>query len=383
VSGVRDCELDQEHRDFQAMVRDFVGREIVPHHADWERAGLVDREVWRAAGKLGLLGIDVPEEYGGAGVRDFRYQVIISEEIMRVGATGIGFALHNDVVAPYLLDLATEEQKRRWLPGFCSGELITAIAMTEPEAGSDLQSIRTTARRDGDTYVLNGAKTFITNGILADLVVVVARTQPGRGSRGLSLLVVERDMPGFTRGRKLEKIGMAAQDTAELFFDDVRVPAANALGRPGRAFLHLAANLPQERLGIAAYAVAAAETAFAQTLEYCKSRIAFGQPIGAFQHVRFELAEMATELDVTRTYVDRAVAEHNAGRLDAVAAAKAKWWATDVQRRVLDRCVQLHGGYGYMRETPVAKAFVDNRVHPIYGGTNEIMKEIIGRELGV
>lgn len=383
MRSVRDSELTQEHRDFQAMVRDFVEHEIVPHHADWERAGLVDREVWRSAGKLGLLGIDVPEEYGGSGVRDFRYQVIISEEIMRVGATGIGFALHNDVVAPYLLDLATEEQKRRWLPGFCSGGLITAIAMTEPEAGSDLQSIRTTAFRDGDDYVLKGAKTFITNGIHADLVVVVARTQPGRGARGLSLLVVERDMPGFSRGRKLEKIGMAAQDTAELFFDDVRVPAANLLGRPGRAFLHLAANLPQERLGIAAYAVAAAETAFAQTLEYCRSRTAFGQPIGAFQHIRFELAEMATELDVARTYVDRAVGEHNAGRLDAVAAAKAKWWATDVQRRVLDRCVQLHGGYGFMRETPVAKAFVDNRVHPIYGGTNEIMKEIIGRDLGV
>lgn len=380
---MRDSELSQDHRDFQAMVRDFVEREIVPYHDGWERAGLVDREVWRRAGKLGLLGIDVPEEYGGGGVRDFRYQVIISEEIMRVGATGIGFALHNDVVAPYFLELATEEQKQRWLPGFCSGDLVTAIAMTEPDAGSDLQSIRTTARRDGDDYVLSGAKTFITNGIHADLVVVVARTRPGQGSRGLSLLVVERGMPGFTRGRKLEKIGMAAQDTAELFFDEVRVPAANLLGRPGYAFLHLAANLPQERLGISAYAVAAAETAFAQTLAYCKDRSAFGQPIGSFQHVRFELAEMATELDVARTYVDRAVAEHNAGRLDAVAAAKAKWWATDVQRRVLDRCVQLHGGYGFMRETPVARAFVDNRVHPIYGGTNEIMKEIIGRDLGV
>jgi alkylation response protein AidB-like acyl-CoA dehydrogenase len=383
VSAVRESELTQEHGDFQAMVRDFVEREIVPYHDGWERAGLVDREVWRRAGKLGLLGIDVPEEYGGGGVRDFRYQVILSEEIMRVGATGIGFALHNDVVAPYLLDLATDEQKQRWLPGFCSGELVTAIAMTEPEAGSDLQSIRTTAYPDGEDYVLKGTKTFITNGIHADLVIVVARTRPGQGARGLSLLVVERGMPGFTRGRKLEKIGMAAQDTAELFFDEVRVPAANLLGRPGRAFLHLAANLPQERLGIAAYAVAAAETAFAQTLEYCRSRTAFGRPIGAFQHVRFELAEMSTELDVARTYVDRAVAEHNAGRLDAVAAAKAKWWATDVQRRVLDRCVQLHGGYGYMRETPVAKAFVDNRVHPIYGGTNEIMKEIIGRDLGV
>lgn len=380
---MRDSELTPEHLDFKAMVREFVEREIAPFHADWERAGLVDREVWRSAGKLGLLGIDVPEEYGGGGVRDFRYQAIISEEIMRVGATGVGFALHNDVVAPYLLDLATEEQKRRWLPGFCSGELITAIAMTEPEAGSDLQAVRTTARRDGDHYVLSGAKTFITNGIHADLVIVVARTGPGRGSRGLSLLVVERGMAGFERGRKLEKIGMAAQDTAELFFDEVRVPAANLLGRAGRGFLYLANNLPQERLGIAAYAVSAAETAFAQTLEYCKSRSQFGRAIGGFQHVRFELAEMATELDVARTYVDRAVAEHNAGRLGAVDAAKAKWWATDVQRRVLDRCLQLHGGYGFMRETPVARAFVDNRVHPIYGGTNEIMKEIIGRDLGV
>ncbi|MCY0932183.1 acyl-CoA dehydrogenase family protein [Streptomyces sp. H27-H1] len=380
---MRDSELNPEHLDFKNMVREFVEREIVPFHADWERAGRVDREVWRSAGKLGLLGIDVPAEYGGGGVRDFRYQVIISEEIMRVGATGVGFALHNDVVAPYLLDLAAEEQKRRWLPGFCSGELITAIAMTEPEAGSDLQAVRTTARRDGDHYVLSGAKTFITNGIHADLVIVVARTGPGRGSRGLSLLVVERGMAGFERGRKLEKIGMAAQDTAELFFDEVRVPVANLLGRAGRGFLYLANNLPQERLGIAAYAVAAAETAFAQTLEYCKSRSQFGQAIGGFQHVRFELAEMATELDVARTYVDRAVAEHNAGRLGAVDAAKAKWWATDVQRRVLDRCLQLHGGYGFMRETPVARAFVDNRVHPIYGGTNEIMKEIIGRDLGV
>ena len=380
---MRASELEPEHLAFREMVREFVEKEIAPFHAQWEVDGQVDRAVWTAAGRLGLLGIDVPEEYGGGGVRDFRYQALLSEEVMRVGATGIGFALHNDVVAPYLLGLATEEQKRRWLPGFCSGELITAIAMTEPEAGSDLQAVRTHARRDGDAYVLNGMKTFITNGVLADLVVVVARTEPGQGARGLSLLVVERGMPGFTRGRKLEKIGMRAQDTAELFFDDVRVPAANLLGRPGRGFLYLANNLPQERLGIAAYAVAAAETAFEQTLAYCKERTAFGQAIGGFQHVRFELAEMATELDVARTYVDRAITELNAGRLSAVDAAKAKWWATDVQRRVLDRCVQLHGGYGYMRETPVARAFVDNRVHPIYGGTNEIMKEIIGRDLGV
>ncbi|MFE4974512.1 acyl-CoA dehydrogenase family protein [Kitasatospora sp. NPDC056651] len=374
---------DEELAAFRELARTFLVREVVPHHAAWEEAGLVDREVWRAAGRHGLLGLDVPEEYGGAGVADFRFHAALSEEIVRVGAYGLGFALHNDVVAPYLLRLGTAEQKRRWLPGFCSGDLVTAIAMTEPEAGSDLQAIRTTARRDGDHYVLNGAKTFITNGVHADLVIVAARTEAGSGARGLSLLVVERGMAGFERGRKLDKIGMRAQDTAELFFDDVRVPAANLLGRPGRGFLHLADNLPQERLGIAAYAVAGAETAFAHTLAHCRTRTAFGQPIGSFQHIRFELAEMATELEIARTYVDRCVERHNAGRLDEVGAAKAKWWATDLQRRVLDRCVQLHGGYGFMREYPVARAYVDTRVHPIYGGTNEIMKEIIGRSLGV
>ncbi|MFB7470631.1 acyl-CoA dehydrogenase family protein [Kitasatospora sp. NPDC056184] len=378
-AGAAASELD----DFRAMVRTFLEREVVPHHAAWEEAGLVDREVWRAAGRQGLLGLDVPEEYGGAGVTDFRFHAALSEEIVRVGAYGLGFALHNDVVAPYLLGLGTEEQKRRWLPGFCSGELVTAIAMTEPEAGSDLQAIRTTARRDGDHYVLNGAKTFITNGIHADLVVVVARTEASGGSRGLSLLVVEQGMPGFTRSGKFDKIGMRAQDTAGLFFDDVQVPAANLLGRAGRAFLHLADNLPRERLGIAAYAVAGAETAYAHTLRHCRERTAFGQRIGTFQHNRFALAEIATELDIARTYVDRCIALHNDGELDEVRAAKAKWWATDLQRRVLDRCVQLHGGYGFMREYPVARAYVDTRVHPIYGGTNEIMKEIIGRSLGL
>ena len=381
--GMRDELLDDEHRAFRDAVRTFVKREVVPQHADWERAGLVDRDVWRKAGAAGLLGIDMPAEYGGGDCPDFRFPVILSEELVEVGATGIGFALHNDVVAPYLLALATPEQKSRWLPGFCSGELVTAIAMTEPEAGSDLQAIRSTAVRDGEHYVLNGTKTFITNGIHADLVIVVARTDPRRGARGFSLLVVERGMPGFERGRKLDKIGMAAQDTAELFFHDVRVPVDNLLGTENRGFLHLADHLPQERLGIAAYATAGAETAFAHTLTHCTRRTAFGQPIGSFQHVRFELAEMATEIDVTRTYVDRCILAHNAGRLDAVTAARAKWWATDVQKRVLDRCVQLHGGYGFMREYPVAKAFVDNRVHPIYGGSNEIMKEIVGRALGV
>ena len=381
--GMRAEGLTEEHAAFRELVRSFVKREVAPHHPEWERAGLVDREVWRKAGAAGLLGIDVPAEYGGGDTRDFRYQVLLSEELVEVGATGIGFALHNDVVAPYLLALATEEQKRRWLPGCCSGELVTAIAMTEPNAGSDLQAVRTTAVRDGDDWVLDGSKTFVTNGIHADPVIVVARTDPRRGARGFSLLVVERGMPGFERGRKLDKIGMAAQDTAELFFHQVRVPAANLLGRENGGFLHLADHLPQERLGIAAYATAGAETAFAHTLAHCRTRTAFGQPIGSFQHVRFELAEMATEIDVTRTYVDRCIGQLNAGTLDAVGAARAKWWATDVQKRVLDRCVQLHGGYGFMREYPVAKAFMDNRVHPIYGGTNEIMKEIVGRALGV
>lgn len=381
---MRDRHLEPEHIAFRYSVRDFVAREIVPFHEEWEKAGIVDRDVWLKAGKQGLLGIDVDEEYGGGGVSDFRYMAAITEEIVRVGASGIGFGLHNEVVAPYLNDLATEEQKRRWMPGFCSGEIITAIAMTEPGAGSDLQGIRTTAVRDGDDWILNGAKTFITNGINSDLVVVVAKTDPeAKASKGTSLLVVERGMAGFERGRNLDKIGLKAQDTAELFFNDVRVPGTNLLGEVNKGFYHLMHNLPQERLGIAVAAVAGAETVFAHTLEYCKTRTAFGQAIGAFQNTRFELAEMATELDIARTYLDDCIMKHLDGELDAVAAAKAKWWTTDLQKRVVDRCLQLHGGYGYMMEYPVAKAFLDSRVQPIYGGTNEIMKEIVGRSLGV
>ncbi|NUU26365.1 MAG: acyl-CoA dehydrogenase [Streptomycetaceae bacterium] len=381
---MRDRHLEPEHIAFREAVREFVRREIVPFHDEWEKAGIVDREVWRKAGKQGLLGIDVDEEYGGGGVEDFRYLVALSEEIVRAGASGIGFGLHNEVVAPYLNTLATDAQKRRWLPGFCAGDIITAIAMTEPGAGSDLQGVRTTAVRDGDHWVLNGAKTFITNGINADLVIVVAKTDPGaKASQGTSLLVVERGMPGFERGRNLDKIGLKAQDTAELFFTDVRVPADNLLGEVDKGFYHLMHNLPQERLGIASSAVVGAEAVFAHTLEYCKTRTAFGRPIGSFQNSRFELAEMATELDIARTYIDDCIMRHLDGELDAVAAAQAKWWCTDLQKRVVDRCLQLHGGYGYMMEYPVAKAFLDSRVQPIYGGTNEIMKEIIGRSLGV
>ncbi|MFI1584018.1 acyl-CoA dehydrogenase family protein [Embleya sp. NPDC020630] len=381
---MRDRHLEPEHIAFRESVREFFQREVVPFHDQWEKDGIVDRSLWLKAGKQGLLGIDVDERFGGGGVADFRYLAIASEELTRVGASGVGFGLHNEVVAPYLIDLATDEQKQRWLPGFCSGEIITAIAMTEPGAGSDLQGVRTTAIRDGDHYVLNGAKTFITNGIHADLVIVVAKTDPSaKGSKGISLIVVERGMPGFERGRNLDKIGMKAQDTAELFFSDVRVPAANLLGEENRGFYHLMHNLPQERLGIACSAVAGAERVFAHTLEYVKTRTAFGRTIGSFQNTRFELAEMDTELDIARTYLDDCIMKHIAGELDAVAASKAKWWTTALQSRVVDRCLQLHGGYGYMLEYPVAKAFVDTRVQSIYGGTNEIMKEIIGRSLGI
>jgi long-chain-acyl-CoA dehydrogenase len=305
------------------------------------------------------------------------------EEFAAVGAASVhlGFSLNEDIAMPYFLDLATEEQKRRWLPGTAAGETICAIAMTEPGAGSDLQGMRTTAVRDGDEWVINGAKTFITNGIQADLVIVAARTDPAAGSRGLTLLVVERDTPGFTRGRKLEKIGLHGQDTAELFFDNARVPAANLLGREGAGFAHLMERLPRERLSIAMYAQAAADAAFGWTLDYVREREAFGQPIGNFQTVAFTLAELQTALDVSRAYVDRAILAYNAGELDAIEAAKAKLWATDLQQRVTDRGLQLHGGYGYMMEYPIARAFLDSRVQSIYGGTNEIMKEIIGRKL--
>ncbi|MFF4222181.1 acyl-CoA dehydrogenase family protein [Streptomyces abikoensis] len=370
-----------DHEAFRETVRTFLAKEVTPHQERWERDGIVSRDAWRAAGRQGLLGLAVPEEYGGGGNRDFRYSAVLAEEFARAGAAGLAVQLHNDMVGPYLANLSTEEQKRRWLPGFCSGETISAIAMTEPGAGSDLQGIRTTAEDRGDHWLLNGAKTFISNGILADLVVVVARTTPEGGAKGLSLLVVERGMPGFERGRNLDKIGQKAQDTAELFFDDVRVPKENLLGEPQGAFGHLMANLPQERLSIAVAAIAAAEHVLEITTRYVKEREAFGRPLARLQHIRFEIAEMATECAVTRAFLDRCVSDHDRGELDAVHASMAKWWATELQKRVADRCLQLHGGYGYMAEFPVAKAFTDGRIQTIYGGTTEIMKEIIGRSL--
>jgi len=374
---------EPEHDAFRDAVRSFMTKHVAPFHAEWEKAGIVDRSLWVEAGKQGLLGTDVPEQYGGGGIKDFRYNCIVSEEVTRVGGSGVGFTLHNDVMAPYLLDLTTEEQKQRWLPGFTSGELITAIAMSEPGAGSDLQGLKTRAVRDGSDYVLSGSKTFITNGINADLVLVVAQTDPDKGAHGFSLIMVERGMAGFERGRNLDKVGMKAQDTAELFFDEVRVPATNLVGRQDGGFIHLMDALPQERLSIAVVAVAAAQKVFELTLEYCKGRTAFGRPIGSFQHNRFVLAEMATELEIARHYVEKSVLEHNAGRYTVQDAAMAKWWTTELQKRVVDQCVQLHGGYGYMLEYPVAKAFIDSRVQTIYGGTTEVMKEIIGRSLGV
>ncbi|HET7407415.1 MAG TPA: acyl-CoA dehydrogenase family protein [Mycobacteriales bacterium] len=375
--------FDSEHAGFREMVRAFIDKEIAPHHAAWESAGIVDREVWTKAGAQGLLGFEIDEAYGGGGQADFRYNAILDEEMARAGATGVGYSLQNDVVAPYLVRLLNDEQKQRWLPGVCSGEIITAIAMTEPAAGSDLQGIKTTALKDGGDYVVNGQKTFITNGIHSDIVIVVARTDPEAGHKGISLLMVERGMPGFERGRNLDKMGLKAQDTAELFFSDVRVPKANLLGEEGQGFIYLMQNLPQERLSIAVSAVASAEWALEVTVAYCKEREAFGRPIGTFQNSRFALAEMATEVEIARVFVDRCITEHNAGNLSPSDAAMAKWWTTELQKKVIDRCVQLHGGYGYMLEYPIAKAYLDCRIQTIYGGTTEIMKEIVGRSLGV
>ncbi|MGP3986061.1 acyl-CoA dehydrogenase family protein [Streptomyces sp. 3N207] len=371
----------EDHEAFRQTVRTFLAKEVEPYYEQWERDGVVSRDVWRAAGRQGLLGIAVPEEYGGGGEPDFRYAAVLAEEFTRAGAPGLAVGLHNDIVGPYLTGLATEEQQRRWLPGFCTGETITAIAMTEPGAGSDLQGIRTTAQDKGDHWLLNGSKTFISNGILADLVVVVARTTPEGGAHGLSLLVVERGTAGFERGRNLDKIGQKAQDTAELFFTDVRVPKENLLGELNGAFTHLMINLAQERMAIAVAGIAGAEQLLELTTEYVKERTAFGRPLAKLQHIRFEIAELATECAVTRAFLDRCIEEHTRGELDAVHASMAKWWATELQKRAADRCLQLHGGYGYMNEYRVAKAFTDGRIQTIYGGTTEIMKEIIGRSL--
>ncbi len=374
---------EQEHEDFRNTVRAFLAREVVPFHDQWEKDGQVSREVWQRAGEHGLLCFDVEEQYGGAGINDFRYNAIVAEEITKVGASGLGFPVHTDVIVPYISSLGNDEQKQRWLPGLVSGELISAIAMTEPGAGSDLQGIRTSAVDKGDHYVLNGSKTFISNGIMSDIVIVVARTDPDAGHQGISLLVVEAGMEGFERGRNLEKIGLKAQDTSELFFDNVEVPKANLLGEEGSGFISLMSNLPQERIAIAAIAVAACEHVLDLCLDYAKQREAFGKPIGKFQHNRFLLAEMATEVHIARVFVNDCIMKLNAGQVDTALASMAKWWTTELQVKLVDQGVQLHGGYGYMLEYPIAKAYVDSRIQTIYGGTTEIQKEIIGRMLGI
>jgi alkylation response protein AidB-like acyl-CoA dehydrogenase len=381
---IRESLYNDEHQQFRESFRRFLATEVVPQHERWEDEGIMPRAIFAAAGEHGFLGMEVPEEYGGAGVADFRFNAVIGEEVQTAGVRsfGSGITLHNDICLPYFLSYGTDAQRKRWLPAIVSGEAITAIAMTEPGAGSDLAAIRTKAHREGDVYRVNGTKTFITNGQNADLVITATRTAPGRHD-GLTLVVIERGMDGFSRGRNLHKIGLHAQDTAELFFDDVEVPVENVLGQEGDGFRQLVSNLPQERLSIAIAAVAASRAALDWTLAYVKERQAFGQPIGSFQASRFSLAEMHTEVTLGELLVDRCVAALATGELEPEDAAMAKYWCTDLQGRVVDRCVQLHGGYGYMTEYPIARAYADARISRIYGGANEIMKEVVGRSLGL
>jgi acyl-CoA dehydrogenase len=380
MSIPRSVAFTSDHEQFRASVRAFIEKEVAPHHAQWETDGVVSREVWRKAGAAGLLCPNLPEAYGGAGA-DFAMSAVVMEELAHAGFTGPGFALHSDIIAPYILHYGTDEQKRTILPKMARGEMIGAIAMTEPGTGSDLQAVRTNAVRDGNEIVLNGSKTFITNGQLADLVIVVAKTDPSKGAKGTSLVLVERGRNGFTRGRNLEKVGMKAQDTSELFFDNVRLPPANILGEEGKGFQYLMQELPQERLIIGLQAVAAMEAALAWTIDYVKERRTFGQPVFANQTVKHALAELKAEVEVARVFTDRCLDLHLAGSLDVVTAAMNKYWTTDAQCKVIDRCLQLFGGYGYMWEYPIARAYADARVQKIYGGTNEIMKELIARSL--
>ena len=370
----------QEHEMFRDSVRKFLEDEVVPYHEQWEEDGQVDRSIWLKAGELGMISPTVPEEFGGVGV-DFRYNAIVDEEVSRLGLSGLGFALHSDIAVPYIIHYGSDEQKRTYLPKLVSGEMISAIAMTEPGTGSDLQGVQTTAIKDGSDYILNGSKTFITNGQLADIVIVVAKTNPELGGKGTSLILLEEGTKGFTKGKNLKKVGMKAQDTSELFFDNVRVPQSNLLGEENKGFIYLMQDLPQERLSVAITGIAAAESILQQTIEYTKEREAFGQPIADFQNTQFKLAEMDTELTAARVFVDRCLELLIEGKLDTVTASKAKLLCSDLQCRVMDECVQLHGGYGYMWEYPVARAWADSRVQRIYAGTNEIMKLIIGRSL--
>ena len=372
--------FSSEHELFRESVRKFFEQEAVPFHAQWEKDGHIDRALWNKAGEAGMLCSHIPEEYGGMAA-DFLYSAVVIEEQARLGLTGVGFSLHSDIVAPYILHYGNEEQKQYYLPKLVSGELVTAIAMTEPGTGSDLQGVKTTAVLDGDEYVINGSKTFITNGWLADLVIVVAKTDAKAGAKGISRFLVDAKTPGFSKGKRLEKVGMKAQDTSELFFQDVRIPKANLLGKEGMGFVYLMQELPQERLTVGVGAIASAEAALKWTLDYTRERKAFGRAVADFQNTRFKLAEMATEIQVGRVFVDRCLELHLNKKLDVPTAAMLKYWGTDLQCKVIDECVQLHGGYGYMWEYPIARAWADSRVQRIYAGTNEIMKENISRAL--
>jgi alkylation response protein AidB-like acyl-CoA dehydrogenase len=380
--------FEDVHEDFRASFRTFLDRHVTGQegrYGEWERDGLIPREVYALAGQAGFLGISMPETHGGSGMQDFRFNLVVGEEAQRAGVGGFGLSVsvHSDMCMPYLQKYCNEEQRDRWFPEIISGESILAIAMTEPGVGSDLAALSTTARREGDHFVLDGAKTFITNGINSDLVIVAAKTDPSAGAEGISLIVVERGMPGFERGHKLQKIGQHAIDTAEMSFDGTPVPVENLLGHEGEGLNYLMMNLAQERVSIAASAVAAAEAALGWTLDYARSRRVFGQRLGSLQSVRFTLAELGGEIAIARTFVDRCVEALNARQLTIQDAATAKWWCTELQGRVMDRCLQLHGGYGYMLEYPIARAYVDARTTRIYGGANEVMKEIIGRSLGL
>ncbi len=372
--------FDSDTEGFRDAFRKFLEKEAVPFHDEWEKAGQVDRNLWRKAGEMGFLCPDMSEEYGGSGA-DFRFNAVIAEEVASLGLTGIGFSLHSDIVAPYILHYGSAEQKAKYLPKLARGEMVTAIAMTEPGAGSDLQGVKTTAVLQGDHYVLNGSKTFITNGQLADLVIVVAKTDPKAGAKGTSLLLVETAWEGFSKGKNLEKVGMKAQDTSELFFQDVKVPKENLLGGENTGFMLLMQELPQERLLVGVSAIAACEAAFQWTLDYCKERKAFGKSLLQFQNTRFKLAELKAEITAGRVFMDRCLELHLSKKLDIPTAAMLKQWSTDLQCKVMDECVQLHGGYGYMWEYPIARAWADSRVQKIYAGTNEIMKEIVARSL--
>ncbi len=375
--------FDQDHDDYRETVRDYIATWVEPSYDQWEADRLIDRKVWTPAAEAGLIALDIPEQYGGMDLHDWRFRMVVAEELNMAAAPSltIAFAVHDDLVLPYLLDLATDEQKARWLPKMASGEWIGAIGMTEPGAGSDLQAIKTTAVRDGDDWVLNGQKTFISNGVHADLVIVVAKTDPAAGAKGFSLFVVETGMEGFERGRKLDKLGLHAQDTAELFFTNCRVPHANLLGEAGMGFMYLMQRLPRERLSIAAGAYAGARAVVKWAQDYVFERKAFGQRIGDFQNTRFVLAEAETEVDITRAYIEQCVTRLNEGTLTTIEASKAKWWATELEGKVTTQMLQLFGGYGYMEEYPIARAYRDCRVQTIYGGTTEIMKEIIGRDI--